>query len=47
MSMSKGLFVVLIFLFNSSIAENVIVNVFNDKKLQIIEVQPLNLNYRI
>jgi stage II sporulation protein D len=45
--MSKGLFVFLIFLFNSSIAENVLVNVFSEKKLQIIEVQPLNLNYRI
>jgi stage II sporulation protein D len=45
--MSKGLFYFLIFLFNFSLAENVSVNIFHEKKLLIVEVQPLNLNYKI
>ena len=45
--MTKGLFCILIFLFNFSFSENVSVNIFNNKQLLILEIQPLNLNYKI
>jgi len=45
--MSKGLFLFLILLFNFAFAENIYVNVFNEKKLLILEVQPLNIHYKI
>jgi stage II sporulation protein D len=45
--MSKGVLIILIFAFNLTFSENISVNVFNDKKLLILEIQPLNLNYKL